>query len=84
MNCVTGTVTKSGGCLAEGKHCSSTEGLEDQYRKLYEKWAGMEFRHMSGPYAHAAEVDAMSGSVGPLYFTRVEIASIPMEAMVDP
>ena len=84
VNCITGMVTKSGGCLAEGKHCSSTEGLGDQCRKLYKEWAGMEFRRMSGSYVHAAEVDAVSGSMGSFYHTRVEIASIPVEAMVDP
>jgi len=39
---------------------------------------------LSGSYVHAAEVDAVSGLVGPLYFTQVEIAGIPMETVVDP
>ena len=39
---------------------------------------------MSVEYGRAAKVDAVSGPVGPLYFTNVEIAGVPVQAMVDP
>ena len=29
-------------------------------------------------------VDAVSGSLGPLYYTTVNVAGVPIEAMVDP
>lgn len=35
-------------------------------------------------YQSNASVDAVSGSLGPLYYTTVNVAGIPVEAMVDP
>ena len=43
-----------------------------------------EFLRLSKSYQPSAEVDAVSGSLGPLYYAKVIVAGTPSEAMVDP
>ena len=39
---------------------------------------------MSSAYGQTADVDTVSDPVAPLYFTQVEVAGVPVKAMVDP
>ena len=39
---------------------------------------------MSSAYDQTADVDTVSRPVGPLYFAQVEVAGVPVKAMLDP
>ena len=76
----TGLTMKAGGTPYQGEtldeHCAHG-WLADELTKA-------EFEQMTNTYQSNASVDAISGSLGPLYYATVNVASIPVEAVVDP
>ena len=60
-----------------------SERLDDRCQRLREEWTAAEFQRMTQAYRTTAGVDAVSGCTGPLYYTKVEIEGVPVEAMVD-
>ena len=44
----------------------------------------LEFDHISNLYGGANNVSAVTSSIGPLYYTNVDIEGLPVEALVDP
>ena len=60
------------------------ESLDDQCRRLADQLAEAEYQRMSKSYSSNAAVDAVTGSLGPLYYATVTVGGTPVEGMVDP
>ena len=60
------------------------ESLDDQCRRLADQLAEAEYQRMSKSYSSNAAVDAVTGSLGPLYYATVTVGGVPVEGMVDP
>ena len=60
------------------------ESLDDQCRRLAHQLADAEYQIMSKSYSSSATVDAVTGSLGPLYYATVTVGGTPVESMVDP
>ena len=60
------------------------ESLDDQCRRLADQLAEAEYQRMSKSYSSSAAVDAVTGSLGPLYYATITISGSPVEGMVDP
>ena len=56
------------------------ETLEDRSLRLQEELAEVEYQRMAQAYAG---VDTVTGAVGPLYYSKVEIEGTEVEAMID-
>ena len=62
----------------------AAESLEERSHRLRNEWTETEFLRPSKAYQARADVDAISGSLGPLYYANVTVAGTSVEAMVDP
>ena len=58
--------------------------MDDQCRRLADQLAEAEYQRMSKSYSPSATVDAVTGSLGPLYYATVTVSGTPVEGMVDP
>ena len=56
------------------------ETLEDRSLRLQEELAEVEYQRMAQAYAG---VDTVTGAVGPLYYSKVEIEGTEVEAMIN-
>ena len=57
--------------------------LDEQSRKLRDKWTEVEYRRMAKAYQPTGDVDTVTGSLGRLFYATVKVAGVPVEAMVD-
>ena len=60
------------------------ESLEERSHRLRNEWTETEFLRLAKSYQPSADVDAVSGSLGPLFYAKVNVAGTSVEAMVDP
>ena len=58
--------------------------MDDQCRRLADQLAEAEYQRMSKSYSPSAAVDAVTSSLGPLYYATVTVSGTPVEGMVDP
>ena len=58
--------------------------MDDQCRRLVDQLAEAQYQRMSKSYSPSAAVDAVTGSLGPLYYATVTVSGTPVQGMVDP
>ena len=68
----------------KGSKSHAEESLEERSQRLRDEWTETEFLRLSESYQPRVDVDAVSGSLGPLYYARVKVAGMSVDAMVDP
>ena len=81
------TESSGSGRVGSGSSSSVTineaEEPSDQCQRLQQAWVDEEFQHLSEVYSTGATVDAVEGALGPLFYSTVEIAGTPVNALVD-
>ena len=61
-----------------------SEELGEHCLRLQQEWVDAEFSRLSKVYSPRATVDAVKGALGPLFYATVEVAGVPVNALVDP
>lgn len=69
---------KSSIVKASGTPCQG-ETLDEQCGRLADELAKVEFERITNEYRLKASVDAVSGSLGPLYYATVNVAGVPVD-----
>ena len=78
------TQSGSSSAVKAARVTDGEESLDDQCRRLADQLAEAEYQRMSKSYSSSAAVDAVTGSLGPLYYATITISGSPVEGMVDP
>ena len=83
------SATEASGSGLAGSGSSSTVTVDEaeepsgQCQRLQQAWVDGEFQRLSEVYSSGATVDAVEGALGPLFYSTVEIAGTPVNALVD-
>ena len=51
---------------------------------MQDEWIAEEMESLSTLYDGVADIDTVSGAIGPLYYAEVKVGDVAMNAMVDP
>ena len=79
-----GARTGSNAAVMAARAPGLAESLEERSHRLRNEWTETEFLRLAKSYQPSADVDAVSGSLGPLFYAKVDVAGTSVEAMVDP
>ena len=61
-----------------------SESLKTRCQRLQDEWIAAEMKRLSTSYDGVADVDTVSGAIGPLYYAEVKVGDVAINAMVDP
>ncbi len=69
--------------MTTGEPQGEPESFERRSQRLQDELAQVELQRMLTAYPGYLEVDAVSGAVGPLFYSEVKVAGQPVRALID-